>query len=187
MSSTNKERNETATLGGGCFWCLDAVYRGLKGASRVVSGYAGGHVPNPSYEQVCGKKTGHAEVVQVEFDPAELSFADLLRVFFTIHDPTTKDRQGADVGPQYRSVILFHSEEQQRVAQAVMAEIADAGVWDGKLVTELVPFTEFFPAEPEHQDYFARNPWSGYCRAVVAPKVQKFRKTFADRLKRPAA
>ena len=187
MSSTNKERNETATLGGGCFWCLDAVYRGLKGVSRVVSGYAGGNVPNPSYEQVCGKKTGHAEVVQVEFDPAELSFADLLRVFFTIHDPTTKDRQGADVGPQYRSMILFHSAEQKRVAEAVMAEIADAGVWDGKLVTELVPLTEFFPAEPEHQDYFARNPWSGYCRAVVAPKVQKFRKTFADRLKRPAA
>jgi peptide-methionine (S)-S-oxide reductase len=187
MSSTNKEGNETATLGGGCFWCLDAVYRGLKGVSRVVSGYAGGNVPNPSYEQVCGKKTGHAEVVQVEFDPAELSFADLLRVFFTIHDPTTKDRQGADVGPQYRSMILFHSEEQKRVAEAVMAEIADAGVWDGKLVTELVPLTEFFPAEPEHQDYFARNPWSGYCRAVVAPKVQKFRKTFADRLKRPAA
>ena len=145
MSSTNKEGNETATLGGGCFWCLDAVYRGLKGVSRVVSGYAGGHVPNPSYEQVCGKKTGHAEVVQVEFDPAELSFADLLRVFFTIHDPTTKDRQGADVGPQYRSVILFHSEEQKRTAEAVMAEIADAGVWDGKLVTELVPFDRILP------------------------------------------
>jgi peptide-methionine (S)-S-oxide reductase len=178
---------ETATLGGGCFWCLDAVYCGLKGVSRVVSGYAGGHMPNPTYEQVCGKKTGHAEVVQVEFDPAELSFADLLRVFFTIHDPTTVDRQGADVGPQYRSVILFHSEEQKRTAEAVMAEIAEAGVWDGKLVTELVPAAEFYPAEAEHQDYFTRNPWSGYCRAVVAPKVQKFRKTFADRVKRPAA
>jgi peptide-methionine (S)-S-oxide reductase len=178
---------ETATLGGGCFWCLDAIYRGLKGVSRVVSGYAGGHMPNPTYEQVCGKKTGHAEVVQVEFDPAELSFADLLRVFFTIHDPTTVDRQGADVGPQYRSVIFFHSEEQKRTAEAVMAEIAEAGVWDGKLVTELVPAAEFYPAEAEHQDYFTRNPWSGYCRAVVAPKVQKFRKTFADRVKRPAA
>jgi peptide-methionine (S)-S-oxide reductase len=187
MGSENNRRNETATLGGGCFWCLDAVYRGLRGVHRVVSGYAGGHVPNPTYEQVCGKNTGHAEVVQVEFDPAELSFADLLRVFFTIHDPTTKDRQGADVGPQYRSVILFHSEEQKRAAEAVMAEVAQAGVWDGRLVTELVPFTEFFAAEPEHQDYFARNPWSGYCRAVVAPKVQKFRKTFADRVKRPAA
>jgi peptide-methionine (S)-S-oxide reductase len=183
----NTGQMETATLGGGCFWCLDAVYRGLKGVSRVVSGYAGGHVPNPTYEQVCGKATGHAEVVQVEFDPAQIGFADLLRVFFTIHDPTTKDRQGADVGPQYRSVILFHSEEQKRVAEAVMAEIADAGVWNGPLVTELVPSTDFYPAEPEHQDYFARNPWSGYCRAVVAPKVQKFRKTFADRVKRPAA
>ena len=187
MGSENTGRAETATLGGGCFWCLDAVYRGLRGVSRVVSGYAGGHVPNPTYEQVCGKGTGHAEVVQVEFDPAEIEYADILRVFFTIHDPTTKDRQGADVGPQYRSVIFFHSEEQKRVAEAVMAEVAAAGVWDGKLVTELAPAPEFYPAEPEHQDYFARNPWSGYCRAVVAPKVQKFRKTFADRVKRPAA
>ncbi len=187
MGSENTGRAETATLGGGCFWCLDAVYRGLRGVSRVVSGYAGGHVPNPTYEQVCGKGTGHAEVVQVEFDPAEIGFADLLRVFFTIHDPTTKDRQGADVGPQYRSVILYHSEEQKRTAEAVMAEIAGARLWNGPLVTELVPAAEFYPAEPEHQDYFARNPWSGYCRAVVAPKVQKFRKTFADRVKRPAA
>jgi peptide-methionine (S)-S-oxide reductase len=187
MGSENTGRAETATLGGGCFWCLDAVYRGLRGVSRVVSGYAGGHVPNPTYEQVCGKKTGHAEVVQVEFDPAEIAFADILRVFFTIHDPTTKDRQGADVGPQYRSVILYHSEEQKRTAEAVMAEIAGARLWNGPLVTELVPAAEFYPAEPEHQDYFARNPWSGYCRAVVAPKVQKFRKTFADRVKRPAA
>ena len=187
MGSENTGRAETATLGGGCFWCLDAVYRGLRGVSRVVSGYAGGHVPNPTYEQVCGKKTGHAEVVQVEFDPAEIGFADLLRVFFTIHDPTTKDRQGADVGPQYRSVILYHSEEQKRTAEAVMAEIAGARLWNGPLVTELVPAAEFYPAEPEHQDYFTRNPWSGYCRAVVAPKVQKFRKTFADRVKRPAA
>ncbi len=187
MGSEKMGRTETATLGGGCFWCLDAVFRGLKGVSRVVSGYAGGHVPNPTYEQVCGKKTCHAEVVQVEFDPAEIGFDDILRVFFTIHDPTTKDRQGADVGPQYRSIILFHSDEQKRAAEAVMAEIAGAGVWDGPLVTELVPFTEFFTAEPEHQDYFVRNPWSGYCRAVVAPKVQKFRKTFADHVKRPAA
>ena len=187
MGSTNLERNETATLGGGCFWCLDAVYRGLKGVNQAVSGYAGGHVPNPTYEQVCGKTTGHAEVVRVEFDPSQIGFADILRVFFTIHDPTTKDRQGADVGPQYRSVIYYHSEEQKRTAEAVMAEIAAAGVWDGALVTELAPAPEFYPAEPEHQDYFARNPWSGYCRAVVAPKVQKFRKTFADRVKRPAA
>lgn len=178
---------ETATLGGGCFWCLDAVYRDLKGVTQVVSGYAGGHVPNPSYEQVCGKRTGHAEVVQVTYDPAEITYADLLRVFFTIHDPTTKDRQGADVGPQYRSIILYNSEEQKRTAEAVMAEIAASGIWGAPLVTELVPLTQFWPAEPEHQDYFARNPWSGYCRAVIAPKVAKFRKSFAHRLKRPAA
>lgn len=187
MGSEKMQGNEVATLGGGCFWCLDAVYRGLKGVTEVVSGYAGGHVPHPTYEQVCGKGTGHAEVVRVAFDPAEISFSDILRVFFTIHDPTTKDRQGADVGPQYRSAIFFHSDDQKRTAEAVMAEIEAAGVWNGKLVTELAPAPEFYPAEPEHQDYFVRNPWSGYCRAVVAPKVQKFRKTFADRVKRPAA
>jgi peptide-methionine (S)-S-oxide reductase len=178
---------ETATLGGGCFWCLDAVYRDLRGVTQVVSGYAGGHVPNPTYEQVCGKQTGHAEVVRITFDPAVITYADLLRVFFTIHDPTTKDRQGADVGPQYRSVILYHSEAQRRTAEAVMREIGEAGIWDAQLVTELVPAAEFWPAEPEHQDYFARNPWSGYCRAVIAPKVAKFRKGFADRLKNPRA
>ena len=179
---------ETATLGGGCFWCLDAVYRGLRGVRRVVSGYAGGHVPNPTYEQVCGKRTGHAEVVQVEFDPREIAYEDLLRVFFTIHDPTTKDRQGNDVGPQYRSMIAYHSEAQRQAAEAVKREIGESGIWGAPLVTELVPSAEFWEAEPEHQDYFTRNPWSGYCRAVVAPKVQKFRKTFADRLKeRPAA
>jgi peptide-methionine (S)-S-oxide reductase len=163
--------HEAATLGGGCFWCLEAVFKELRGVVSVMSGYAGGHVENPSYEEVCGKKTGHAEVVRVVFDPAELSYADLLRVFFTIHDPTTKDRQGADVGPQYRSIILAHSEAQAATAREVM----------------LVPEAPFWPAEPEHHDYFARNPWSGYCRAVVAPKVLKFRKVFADRLKRPAA
>jgi peptide-methionine (S)-S-oxide reductase len=178
---------ELATLGGGCFWCLDAVYRDLEGVRRVVSGYAGGHVPNPSYEQVCGKQTGHAEVVQIEFDPAVISYADLLRVFFTIHDPTTKDRQGADVGPQYRSVILFHSAGQEATARQVMAEIEAEKLWPGPLVTELVPFTEFWPAEPEHQDYFRRTPWSGYCQAVIAPKVAKFRKNFVARLKKSAA
>ncbi|MBK1658041.1 peptide-methionine (S)-S-oxide reductase MsrA [Paracraurococcus ruber] len=187
MSTTEKAGLETATLGGGCFWCLDAVFRDLRGVASVHSGYSGGHVPNPSYEQVCGKKTGHAEVVQIAFDPQEISFADLLRVFFTIHDPTTKDRQGNDIGPQYRSVILYHSPEQKAVAEQVMAEVTQAGIWDGALVTELVPFEHYWPGEPEHQDYFARNPWSGYCRVVVAPKVQKFRKTYAERLKRPAA
>lgn len=179
--------HEAATLGGGCFWCLEAVFKELRGVVSVMSGYAGGHVENPSYEEVCGKKTGHAEVVRVVFDPKELSYADLLRVFFTIHDPTTKDRQGADVGPQYRSIILAQSEEQAATARAVMAEVEKAGIWDGPLVTEVVPEAPFWPAEPEHHDYFARNPWSGYCRAVVAPKVLKFRKVFADRVKRPAA
>ncbi|WP_135466287.1 peptide-methionine (S)-S-oxide reductase MsrA [Crenalkalicoccus roseus] len=179
--------SETATLGGGCFWCLDAVFRDLRGVSEVVSGYAGGHVPNPTYEQVCGKRTGHAEVVRVTFDPAELSYADLLRIFFTIHDPTTKDRQGNDVGPQYRSIILYESEAQRRTAEAVMAGVAKAGIWDAPLVTELVPLETFWPAEPEHQDYFARTPWNPYCQVVIAPKVRKFRHAFADRLRRPAA
>jgi peptide-methionine (S)-S-oxide reductase len=179
--------HEAATLGGGCFWCLEAVFKDLRGVVSVMSGYAGGHVDNPTYEAVCGKKTGHAEVVRVVFDPAELSYADLLRVFFTIHDPTTKDRQGADVGPQYRSVILAHSPEQEATARQVIAALDAAAIWDDPIVTELVPEAPFWPAEPEHHDYFARNPWSGYCRAVVAPKVAKFRKTFAERLKRPAA
>jgi peptide-methionine (S)-S-oxide reductase len=176
-----------ATLGGGCFWCLEAVYLGLRGVTHVVSGYAGGHVANPSYEQVCAKKTGHAEVVQVDFDPTEISYEDLLRVFFTIHDPTTRDRQGNDVGPQYRSIILTHDSEQEAAARAVIAEIEAANIWPGKLVTQVQPLEKFWPAEPEHQDYFARNPWSGYCQAIVAPKVQKFRKNFADRLKARAA
>lgn len=178
---------ELATLGGGCFWCLDAVYRDLRGVSRVVSGYAGGHTENPTYEEVCGKRTGHVEVVQVTFDPAEIAYADLLRVFFTIHDPTTRDRQGADVGPQYRSVIYTHGPEQARVAAEVMAEVTAAGIWGAPLVTEVAPLDRFWPGEAEHQDYFARAPWSGYCRVVIAPKVAKFRKAYADRLKRPAA
>ena len=177
---------EIATLGGGCFWCLDAVYRDLRGVQSVVSGYAGGHVAKPSYEEVCGKKTGHAEVVQITFDPAEISYRDLLMVFFTIHDPTTKDRQGADIGPQYRSVIFFHSPEQEQAAREVMDKVAELGVWDAPLVTELAPAPEFWPAEDEHQDYFRLNPWSGYCRAVIAPKVGKFRKLFADRLRKAA-
>lgn len=187
MSEAMAGRTEQATLGGGCFWCLEAVFLDLRGVSRVVSGYAGGHVVKPTYEQVCGARTGHAEVVQITFDPAELSYADLLRVFFTIHDPTTPDRQGNDVGPQYRSIILTHSDEQRRVAETVMREIADAGIWDDRIVTEIVKLQEFYPAEEYHQNYFANNPHTGYCRAVVAPKVAKFRKTFADRLRARAA
>ncbi len=176
-----------ATLGGGCFWCLEAVYLGLRGVTRVVSGYAGGHVPNPTYKQVCGHTTGHAEVVQIDFDPAEISYEDLLRVFFTVHDPTTKDRQGNDIGSQYRSIVLAHNAAQEAAARAMTAEIEAAKIWPAPIVTEVVRLEKFWPAEPEHQNYFARNPWNGYCQAVVAPKVQKFRKTFADRLKARAA
>jgi peptide-methionine (S)-S-oxide reductase len=174
---------EKATLGGGCFWCLEAVFREMAGVTSAQSGYAGGHVANPSYEEVCGKRTGHAEVVQVTFDPALLTFADLLRVFFTIHDPTTKDRQGADIGPQYRSIILTHGAEQEATAKAIIAEITTAGLWPRPIVTEIIPLTEFWPAEAEHDNYFARNPWSGYCQAVIAPKLTKFRKAFSGTLK----
>lgn len=174
---------EKATLGGGCFWCLEAVFLGMKGVTAVMSGYAGGHVANPSYEQVCGKRTGHAEVVDISFDPSITSYRDLLRVFFTIHDPTTQDRQGADIGPQYRSVILTHDATQDTIAREVIAELTAAGLWANPIVTEIVPLTQFWPAEPEHHNYFARNPWSGYCQAIVAPKVLKFRKNFADFLK----
>lgn len=177
---------EIATLGGGCFWCLEAVYLDLRGVTGVVSGYAGGHASDPTYYQVCEGRTGHAEVVQIAFDPAELSYSDLLRVFFTIHDPTTLNRQGNDVGTQYRSIILTHSAEQAATAAAVIAEITAAGIWSGRIVTTIEPLTKFYPAEPEHQNYYARNPYAGYCRAVVAPKVAKFRKSFADRVRRPA-
>jgi peptide-methionine (S)-S-oxide reductase len=173
-----------ATLGGGCFWCLEAVFLELRGVVRVESGFSGGHVANPTYEQVCTGTTGHAEVVQVTFDPAEISYEDLLRMFFTIHDPTTLNRQGNDVGPQYRSVIFTHDATQRDTAARVIAEIEATRIWPGHIVTEIAPFVAFYPAGPEHENYFARNPWSGYCRAVIAPKVAKFRKTFADRLQR---
>ena len=179
----NAITQEIATLGGGCFWCLEAVFQDLKGVERVVSGYSGGEVPEPSYELVCGGRTGHAEVVQVSFDPAVLSFRDLLQVFFSIHDPTTPDRQGADIGTQYRSAIFFHSPEQERVAREVIAEIDRAGVWDAPIVTEVTPFAAFYPAEDYHQEYFRRNPSQAYCRVVIAPKVAKFRKANLARLK----
>ena len=178
---------QTATLGGGCFWCLEAVYLELRGVTRVESGYAGGHVAHPTYKQVCTGQTGHAEVVQVDFDPAEITYDDILRVFFTIHDPTTLNRQGNDVGPQYRSAIFVHDAAQRDAARRVMQEIAAAKIWPGEIVTEVVPFEAFYPAGPEHENYFARNPWSGYCRVVIAPKVAKFRKSFADRLRRASA
>lgn len=178
---------ETATLGGGCFWCLEAVFLDLRGVTAAQSGYAGGTLANPSYQAVCTGRTGHAEVVQVQFDPAQLDYADLLRVFFTIHDPTTLNRQGADVGTQYRSVIFTHSDAQAQTAQAVIAEVAGAGLFSGKIVTEVLPAPVFYRAEPEHDRYYERNPYSGYCRAVVGPKVAKFKKTFADRVRSNAA
>jgi peptide-methionine (S)-S-oxide reductase len=178
---------QDAVLAGGCFWCLEAVFLDLRGVTSVKSGYAGGHTENPRYKDVCSGRTGHAEVVRITYDPAQLDYADLLRVFFTIHDPTTKDRQGADVGTQYRSAIFVTSPEQRQAAQATMAEIAAAGLYPGKIVTTIEDLSTFWPAEDEHDDYFARNPYNGYCQAVVAPKVVKFRKTFSDRLKVKAA
>jgi peptide-methionine (S)-S-oxide reductase len=179
----NSSNHEVATLAGGCFWCLDAVFRGLKGVEQVVSGYAGGTVPNPSYEAVCTGRTGHTEVVQVTFDPAVLSYRDLVEVFFAIHDPTTLNRQGADVGTQYRSAIYYHSPEQERTAREVIATLERDQVFDAPIVTEVAPAPVFFPAEEYHQDYFRRNPGQGYCRAVIAPKVAKFRKEHLERLK----
>jgi peptide-methionine (S)-S-oxide reductase len=173
---------ETATLAGGCFWCLEAAFQLLKGVSRVTSGYAGGTMPNPTYEAVCTGTTGHAEVVQVEFDPAVISYRDLLDVFFTIHDPTTLNQQGADVGTQYRSAVFFHSPEQERTARATIAELEAGKVWDDPIVTEIVPLTVFYPAEAYHRDYYLRNPGQGYCRAVIAPKVAKLRKHFFEKL-----
>ncbi len=173
---------EVATLAGGCFWCLEAVYLELRGVERVKSGYAGGHVPNPTYEQVCGKQTGHAEVVQVTFDPAVISYGELLDVFFTIHDPTTLNRQGNDVGPQYRSAIFTHAEEQARIAREKLA--AAQAHWDDPIVTELQPLETFWPAEAYHDNYLARNPQNPYCAVVVAPKVSKARKVFFDKLKK---
>lgn len=171
---------EIATLGGGCFWCLEAVYQELKGVVHVESGYAGGHVPNPTYEQVCEGTTGHAEVARVEFDPAVISYREILEIFFTIHDPTTPNRQGNDIGTQYRSVIFYHSPEQQETARQVIACMAS--VWDAPIVTELQPAPVFYKAEDYHQNYFREHPLQGYCAFVVAPKVAKFRKVFADKV-----
>jgi peptide-methionine (S)-S-oxide reductase len=181
---TAQQGRELATLGGGCFWCLEPIFKDLKGVESVVSGYAGGHVDNPTYEQVCGGRTGHAEVVQIAFDPQVVSYRDLLDVFFTIHDPTTKDRQGADVGPQYRSIILHHSPEQKAAAEEAIAELEAKRVWHAPIVTELVPLERFYPGEEYHQDYFEQNPRQRYCQIVIAPKVAKFRKEFLARLKR---
>jgi len=181
------ETKAVAVLGGGCFWCVEAIYRDLDGVLAVKSGYAGGHTENPRYKDICAGNTGHAEVVRIVYDPARLSYADLLRIFFTIHDPTSLNRQGNDVGDQYRSTIMTANDGEAQIARTVMAEIEAAGLFDSTIVTEIVPLGTFTPAEDEHDDYFARNPGSGYCQVVVAPKLRKFRKQFSDRLKAQAA
>ncbi len=180
MSSS---KNEVITLGGGCFWCVDAVFADLKGVEQVVSGYSGGSVPSPSYEQVCSGSTGHAEVAQITFDPSVVSLRELLHVFFTLHDPTTKDRQGNDVGTQYRSIVLYRNEEQKRAAEDAIKEIDDSGVWDAKAVTEVKPFESFYPAEGYHQGYYKKNPLQPYCLFVIRPKVSKLRKKYLEMLK----
>ena len=175
---------EIATLGGGCFWCLEAVFDELKGVESVESGYMGGHLKDPAYADVCARDSGHAEVAQISFDPAAVSFREILEVFFVIHDPTTRNRQGNDSGPQYRSAIFYHSPEQKATAEQVIAKLDAAGLWDRPIVTEVAPASTFWPAEDYHQEYFARNPHQPYCMAVVDPKVAKFRKHFRDKLKK---
>lgn len=177
------ENLETATLAAGCFWCVEAVYDSLIGVEDVVSGYSGGHTDNPTYQQVCSETTGHAEVVQIKFDPSQLTFKELLQVYFTVHDPTTLNRQGNDIGSSYRSAIFFHSDEQKQIAAEVIAEINAEKIYDKPIVTEVTVFERFWPAEEYHQEYFANNPSQPYCAAVVAPKVAKFRQKFLARLK----
>ena len=176
-------KQETATLAGGCFWCLEAVYDQMKGVASVESGYTGGHVDHPNYEAVCGGSTGHAEAVRITFDPALVTYRELLEVFFVIHDPTTLNRQGHDIGTQYRSAIFYHSAEQKQVAEEVIASFSKEQIYSNPIVTEVVPAATWYEAEPYHQEYFARNPYQGYCTAVVGPKVMKFRQRFSDRLK----
>lgn len=181
--NSNTRSLETATLAGGCFWCLEAVFDNLQGVEDVVSGYSGGIMPSPSYKLVCTGITGHAEVVQLKFDPQQISFKEILEVFFTIHDPTTRNRQGADIGTQYRSAIFYHSPEQKATAEQVINELNAAHLWDQPIVTEVTPFKTFYPAEEYHQEYFAKHPNEGYCQIIIAPKVAKFRKKYMDRLK----
>ena len=173
----------TATLAGGCFWCLEAVFLRLRGVDRVESGYAGGHVENPGYRAVCTGTTGHAEVVQVDFDPQQITYRELLEVFFAIHDPTTLNRQGADVGTQYRSAIFYHDDGQKQEAERTIAELGAQDIWDNPIVTEVVPLTKFYPAEDYHREYYDRNPEQGYCQVVISPKVAKLRQKFAEKLK----
>ena len=184
LITRQSQTTETATLAGGCFWCLEAVFDDLDGVTDVVSGYAGGHDPHPTYEAVCSGSTGHAEVIQLTFDPSRIGFKDILEVFFSIHDPTTLNRQGADVGTQYRSAIFFHSPEQERVARDTIAALTQQRLWKNPIVTEVAPLTAFYPAEDYHQEYFQHHRFQPYCMMVVAPKVSKFRKQHLARLKK---
>jgi peptide-methionine (S)-S-oxide reductase len=189
VTSENKDKKDSdkmaiATFGGGCFWCVEAVFERLEGVGDVVSGYEGGSVPNPTYEQVCGKKTGHIEVCQIHYDPSVITFDELLEIFFKIHDPTSRDRQGADAGPQYRSVIFYHDDEQKRVAEEHIKKVNESRKLGRLIVTEVLPTETFYVAEEYHQDYFAKNPFGGYCQAVVRPKVEKVESEFADQLKK---
>jgi peptide-methionine (S)-S-oxide reductase len=177
-------KTDTATFGQGCFWCAEAIFEKVEGVKSVVSGYAGGLVPNPTYEQVCNGNTGHAEVVQIIYDPDVISYDDLLKIFWKTHDPTTLNRQGADIGEQYRSIILYHNEDQKEKAEYYKNELGKSGAWNKPIVTEIVPFTKFYKAEDYHQDYFKNNPYQSYCSFVIAPKVEKFEKVFKDKLKK---
>jgi peptide-methionine (S)-S-oxide reductase len=183
-SRSNSDSFEVATLGGGCFWCLDAVFNEVEGIESVVSGYSGGTVQNPSYERVCSGSTGHAEVVQLRYDPDAIPYQDVLRLFFSIHNPTTLNRQGADVGTQYRSVIFYHDDSQRKAAEEIIGELAGDGIWADPIVTEIKPSVEFYEAEVYHQDYYSRNGQQPYCQAVIAPKLAKFRKQYITRLKK---
>ncbi len=183
MTTEPGGRTEIATFAGGCFWCLQPVFSELRGVVKTEVGYAGGHLANPSYEDVCTDTTGHAEAIQVGFDPSVVGYEDLLRIFFTVHDPTTLNRQGADVGTQYRSAVFTHTEAQRAAVGRVVAELKTQHVWEDPIVTEVAPFTEFYRAEEYHQDYYRKNPYAGYCMAVISPKVRKFRKRYADRLR----
>ena len=178
-----KQKLEIATFGSGCFWCTEAVFQRMIGVEKVVSGYTGGHVENPTYEQVCGKFTGHAEVCQIFYDPTKVTYPELLEVFWKTHDPTTKNKQGADVGPQYRSAVFYHNETQKEVAEHYKQKLDDSGAFSRKIVTEIEPYKVFYPAESYHQNYYNDNPNQGYCQAVVRMKVDKFKEAFADKMK----
>ncbi|MDR4987447.1 MAG: peptide-methionine (S)-S-oxide reductase MsrA [Bacteroidales bacterium] len=183
MTDKNQTEWTVATFGGGCFWCIEAVFSRLNGVKSATSGFAGGHLEHPTYEQVVAGNTGHAEVVQITYDPSAISYLQLLEVFFKVHDPTTLNRQGNDIGPQYRSVIFFHNEEQKNKAEQAIAALSREGIWDDPIVTELSPLDAFYAASDYHQNYFARNPYQAYCQMVISPKVKKFEQLFRDLLK----